>query len=85
MVVNLILWILLGGLIGWVTSLLVKRDVELATLTNVIIGVAGAVIGGFLMDISGAPGIKGLDLASLLVAVIGSLLLLFAMGSLRPA
>jgi uncharacterized membrane protein YeaQ/YmgE (transglycosylase-associated protein family) len=85
MVINIILWILLGALIGWVTSLLVKRDVQMATLANIIIGVAGAVIGGFLMDFSGAPSINGLDFSSLFVAIIGSLLLLFAMGSLRPA
>ena len=47
MVINVILWILFGALIGWITSLLIKRDVEMATLANVIIGMIGAVIGGF--------------------------------------
>jgi uncharacterized membrane protein YeaQ/YmgE (transglycosylase-associated protein family) len=85
MLVNLILWILFGALIGWVTSMLIKRDVEMATLANVIVGMAGAVIGGFLMGLSGAPGMSGLDLSSLIVAVVGALMLLFAVGSLNPA
>ena len=85
MVINIILWMLFGALIGWITSILIKRDVEMATLANVIVGMAGAVIGGFLMGLSGAPGITGLDISSLIVAVVGALLLLFAVGSLNPA
>lgn len=85
MVINVVLWVLFGALIGWITSLLIKRDVEMATLTNVIIGMAGAVIGGFLMGLSGAPGMSGVDIASLVVAVIGAFMLLFAVGSLNPA
>jgi uncharacterized membrane protein YeaQ/YmgE (transglycosylase-associated protein family) len=85
MVINIILWMLFGALIGWIASILIKRDVEMATLANIIVGMAGAVIGGFLMDMSGAPGISGVDISSLIVAVVGALLLLFAIGSLNPA
>ena len=85
MLINIILWMLFGALIGWITSILIKRDVEMATLANIIVGMAGAVIGGFLMDFSGAPGITGVDISSLIVAVAGALLLLFAIGSLNPA
>ena len=85
MVINIVLWILFGAVIGWLTSILIKRDVEMATLANVIIGMAGAVIGGFLMGLSGAPGISGVDISSLIVAVVGALMLLFAVGSLNPA
>ncbi len=69
-------WILLGGLAGWIASLITDRDDRQGCLTNIIVGIVGAAIGGGVVGIFGAGGVTGLNFWSLIVAVLGSVLLL---------
>jgi len=80
---NWISWIILGGLAGWVSSIINKKNARMGLIANVVIGVVGGVIGGFLMDLVGAPGVTGLNLWSFFVAVIGASLLLWLLGKIR--
>ncbi|HLD51441.1 MAG TPA: GlsB/YeaQ/YmgE family stress response membrane protein [Patescibacteria group bacterium] len=54
-----------------------KTDSDQGTITDIIMGVIGAVTGGFLMNILGQPGITGFNIYSLFVAVLGAVVLIF--------
>jgi uncharacterized membrane protein YeaQ/YmgE (transglycosylase-associated protein family) len=85
MLVNIILWIILGGVAGWIASMLMKRDSQMGAVENIIVGIVGAVLGGFLFNVFGLPGDTGFNLWTLLVAILGSVVLLFLIGLLRRA
>ncbi|MDX1616243.1 MAG: GlsB/YeaQ/YmgE family stress response membrane protein [Candidatus Promineifilaceae bacterium] len=83
MFLNLILWIILGGLAGWIAARLMSR--HLGLVGSVVVGVVGALLGGLVFNQLGLPGTSGFSLWSLLVAVIGSVLLLAIINVLRRA
>jgi uncharacterized membrane protein YeaQ/YmgE (transglycosylase-associated protein family) len=69
-------WIVLGLIAGFIGSKIVNRTGE-GVLLDIVLGVVGAVVGGFLFNQFGAAGVSGLNLYSLLVAVVGAVLVLF--------
>ncbi len=73
-----LLWIVLGGLAGWLASMIMKTDRQQGLLMNIVLGVIGAIIGGFVMNLFGASGVTGFNLYSLIVAIIGSVILIWA-------
>lgn len=68
-------WIVLGLVGGFIGSKLVNKTGE-GIFRDILLGVVGAIIGGFLFNLFGASGVTGLNLYSLLVAVIGSIVFL---------
>ena len=68
-------WIVLGLLAGFIGSMLANRRGE-GILLDILLGIAGAFAGGYLFRIFGEPGVTGLNLYSLVVAVVGSVVLL---------
>ena len=85
---TLLAWIVFGGIAGWIASLIMRTDAEQGAVGNVIVGIIGAVLGGYIMQILGANGASGFNFYSLLVAVLGAVVLLaivnfFRRGSLR--
>jgi uncharacterized membrane protein YeaQ/YmgE (transglycosylase-associated protein family) len=76
-------WIVLGGMAGWISSILTKNNARMGLLANILVGIAGGFIGGFLMNLIGARGVTGFNLWSLLVAVIGASILLWIIGLVR--
>jgi uncharacterized membrane protein YeaQ/YmgE (transglycosylase-associated protein family) len=71
---SIIAWIVLGLISGFIASKIVNRTGEGVLLD--ILGIVGAVVGGFLFNQFGHVGVTGLDLRSMLVAVIGAVLVL---------
>jgi uncharacterized membrane protein YeaQ/YmgE (transglycosylase-associated protein family) len=69
-------WIIFGGLAGWVASKITGHDASMGLFANILIGIIGAVVGGFVMSLIGKTGVDGFNLTSFLVAVGGSVLLL---------
>ena len=69
-------WIVLGLIAGFIGSKIVNRTSE-GVLLDIVLGVVGAVVGGFLFNQFGAAGVSGVNLYSLLVAVVGAVLVLF--------
>lgn len=67
-------WIIVGALAGWLASMVMHT--RSGILMDVIVGIVGAFIGGFLFNVLGAPGAIGFNLWSVLVAFIGSVVLL---------
>lgn len=80
---GLISWIILGGLAGWIASMIMGTNERQGCITNIIVGVIGAFIGGFVMSFFGGVGVTRLDIRSILVAVIGSVILLWIVKALR--
>jgi uncharacterized membrane protein YeaQ/YmgE (transglycosylase-associated protein family) len=81
---SIIAWIVLGLIAGFIGSQIVKGEGE-GIVGDIIVGVVGALVGGFLFNLIGATGVTGLDPWSLLVAVVGSVVLLFAYHAVRRA
>ena len=81
---NFILWIIFGALAGWIASMIMGRNAQMGALANIVVGIVGALIGGFLMEnVFGAPGVSGFNITSLIVAVLGAIILLFLVGLVR--
>ncbi len=72
---GIILWIIFGAIAGWIASVIVKTDQGF--IGDVIMGVIGAVVGGFIMNFFGQPGVTGFNLYSVVVAVIGAIVVIF--------
>jgi uncharacterized membrane protein YeaQ/YmgE (transglycosylase-associated protein family) len=83
MLTNLLIWILFGALAGWIASMVMGRNAQMGALANIVVGIVGALIGGFLMNAFGAPGVSGFNLYSILVAIGGAVVLLFIVGAVR--
>jgi len=77
-------WIVLGLIAGYIGSKLVNKSGE-AVLMDILLGVIGAVVGGWLFGKFGAAGVSGVNLYSILVAVVGSVIVLLAYHMLRRA
>ena len=82
--ITLVLWLVFGALVGWLASMVMRRPE--GTVTNIIVGVVGAAIGGFLFNRDVAPSV--FSLGSLLTAFVGAVLLLavvnlFSRGTVR--
>lgn len=66
-------WIVLGGLAGWIASMIMGTNDRQGCITDVILGIVGAVVGGFLFSIiSGGDWATGFNMISLVVAVVGA-------------
>lgn len=77
---NILGWIVLGGLAGWIASMIAGNNAEQGLLGNIIIGILGAFVGGFIINLVGGEGITGFNPWSLIVATGGALLLLLILG-----
>jgi uncharacterized membrane protein YeaQ/YmgE (transglycosylase-associated protein family) len=80
---GIILWIVFGALAGWVASLVMKTNSQQGTVTDIILGIAGSVVGGYLMGSVGQQGVTGFNVNSLVVAVIGAVVIIFIGRALR--
>ena len=69
--------IIIGGLAGWVASMIMKTDQSMGLLMNIVVGVIGAVLANLLLPMFGVSGTSGFSLWSFVVALIGAILLLF--------
>lgn len=78
-----ILWIIFGGLVGWVASLIMKTDAQQGIILNITVGIIGAVIGGWIMSLFGENGASGFNLYSFLVALLGAIILIWVVRSLK--
>jgi uncharacterized membrane protein YeaQ/YmgE (transglycosylase-associated protein family) len=86
MEMNLIIWLVVGGVIGWIASLIMKTDAQQGLFLNVVVGIVGALIGGWLLSpLVGAGTVNQGDfsLPSLLVSLVGAIVLLFVVNLIR--
>jgi uncharacterized membrane protein YeaQ/YmgE (transglycosylase-associated protein family) len=87
---GIIIWLIVGGIVGWLASIIMKRDAQQGILLNIGVGIIGAFIGGWLIGpMLGAGSINdGFSVMSFVVSLIGAVILLaivnlFRRGSVR--
>lgn len=83
---NFIIWIVVGGIIGWLASIVMKTNAQQGLFLNIIVGIVGAFLGGFLLSpLFGAGTINGDDfsLSGLLVSFLGAIILLAIINLFR--
>lgn len=80
---GILAWIVFGALAGWIASMIAGTNKEQGLFGNIIVGILGALVGGFIFNIIGGVGVTGFNLWSLLVAVGGATLLLFIFKGFR--
>jgi uncharacterized membrane protein YeaQ/YmgE (transglycosylase-associated protein family) len=71
-------WIVLGAIAGWLASIITGRNAQMGCIANIIVGIVGGLLGGWIMNnFFGEAGVTGLNIPSLLVALVGAVILLF--------
>ena len=83
---NFIIWIVIGGILGWLASIVMKTDAQQGMILNVVVGVVGALLGGWLLaPLFGTGTINQNDfsIGSLLVSFLGAIVLLAVVNLLR--
>lgn len=91
MLINLIVWIVVGGILGWIASLIMRTDAEQGALLNIIVGIVGALLAGWVISpLLGVGTINegNFSLAALGVSLLGAIILLgivnlFRRGAVR--
>lgn len=73
---NIIVWVILGGLSGWIASKITNKDSQMGIGMNILIGIIGAFIGGWLVSIFGLGPATGLNIWSFLVSILGAVILI---------
>lgn len=80
---SILVWIIFGGLVGWVASMFMGTDGQQGILLNVVVGIIGAVFGGWIMTFFGQSGVSGFNFYSFVVALIGAVVLIFIVKAVR--
>lgn len=78
---GLIIWIIIGGLIGWVASIIMQTNAQRGVFLNIVVGIVGAFIGGLV--ITGGSINAGINLTSVLVSLLGAVVLLGIVNPVR--
>lgn len=73
---SFLIYIIFGGLVGWVASIVMKTDGNQGLILNIVVGVVGAVIGSWIMNSFGEAGVTSFNLYSFVVALVGAVVLL---------
>jgi uncharacterized membrane protein YeaQ/YmgE (transglycosylase-associated protein family) len=76
-ITNILAWIIVGGIAGWLASIVMKTNTRQGCLTDIIVGIIGGFIGGFVLTQLGIGGtVTGINIGSILVAFLGAVILL---------
>jgi len=84
--INFIVWLIVGGLIGWVASMIMRTNAEQGMFLNIVVGIIGAALGGWLISpLIGVPSINQdtFSLGALLVSLLGAVILLAIVNLFR--
>jgi uncharacterized membrane protein YeaQ/YmgE (transglycosylase-associated protein family) len=83
---NIIIWLIVGGIVGWLASLIMRTDAQQGILLNVIVGIVGAFLGGWLgnmLGIGGANINQGFSVTGFIISLIGAVVLLAIVNLFR--
>mgnify|MGYP002713052019 CR=1 FL=1 len=85
MLLDIVLWVVLGGVAGWLASIVMGKNAQMGAIANIVVGIVGALIGGFVMNLLGFSSGGGFNLYTLFVAVLGAIVLLAIVGFVQRA
>ena len=83
---NFIIWLIIGGIIGWIASMIMKTDAQQGVFLNIVVGIVGAFIGGWLISpLVGVGTINQdpLSIPTMLVSLVGAIILLAIVNLFR--
>jgi uncharacterized membrane protein YeaQ/YmgE (transglycosylase-associated protein family) len=82
---GILVWLIVGGVVGWLASIIMRTDAQQGILLNVIVGIVGALLAGFIISpLIGVGSInEGITLASFLVSLVGAVILLAIVNLFR--
>lgn len=85
--INFLLWILFGALVGWLASIVMRTNAQQGMLLNIVVGIIGAFLGGLIFNMLGYSGTSindsAFSLSSLLVSFVGAVVLLGIVNVVR--
>lgn len=81
--IEFLMWIVLGLIAGWVASIIMRTNSAQGPLMDIILGILGALVGGFIMQVFGFSPAAGFSLYSIFVAVLGAVVLIWLGRNLR--
>lgn len=76
MLLDIVLWILFGALAGWIASMIMKTNAQMGAFANIVVGIIGAFIGGFIYRMLTGGQVDTFSIVGLLVAIGGAVILL---------
>ena len=77
---DFLVWIIFGAIAGWIASIIMKKNKKMGAIANIVVGIIGAFLGGYIMELVGVEVEAGFNFTSLLVAIFGAVVLLFILG-----
>ena len=80
---NLIIWLIIGGVVGWLASLIMRTDAQQGIILNIVVGIVGAVIAGLLLGGGNINNSDPLDLTNILWSLLGAVILLAVVNLVR--
>lgn len=80
---GIIIWIIFGGIVGWISSLIMKTNSQQGMLLDILVGIIGAALGGWIMSILGESPVTGFNFYSFIVAIIGAVILIAIVRAIR--
>ncbi|MEK7582836.1 MAG: GlsB/YeaQ/YmgE family stress response membrane protein [Patescibacteria group bacterium] len=81
---NILLWIVFGALVGWIASKVMHTDAQQGLVMNVVVGIIGAFLGGWIFQSFGSSGaVTGFNLYSFIVALVGAIVLIWIVKMIR--
>ena len=80
---SIVSWVVVGALAGWIASLIMKTNEQQGALANIVVGILGAFIGGFIVQFLTGNEVNTFSFTGLLVAVLGAVILLWVVRLAR--
>lgn len=82
---GILVWLIVGGVVGWLASIVMRTDAQQGVLLNVVVGIVGALLAGFIISPMLGVGTinEGISLATFLVSLVGAIILLAIVNLFR--
>lgn len=74
---NIVVWVILGLIAGWLASVIMRRDERQGVLMDIVLGIVGSVVGGLIVGFLGLSPVAGLNVYSVIVATFGAIVLIW--------
>lgn len=81
---DIIIWIIVGALAGWIASMIMRTDAQMGAVANIVAGIVGAFVGGWVLSLFGVSAPQGqLNIPSILTAILGAVIVIGVVKMLR--
>ena len=81
--INFIIWLIIGGVIGWLASIVMRTDAQQGAFLNIVVGIVGSFIGGFILRSMGKINNNDFSLSAIFAAFVGAVILLAIVNLIR--